>query len=118
VTRLVLALDGRGRPLVIPVLAITAASLDARTEDGDVALIGLERLENTMIAPLRDTDQAARLAAVIAKTGLETCDAHVAAVGDASVCPILTLEAQKWREHATALDEPLHIIEITDPDED
>ena len=50
VTRLVLALDGRGRPLVIPVLAITAASLDARTEDGDVALMGLERLENTMIA--------------------------------------------------------------------
>jgi hypothetical protein len=44
VTRLVLALDGRGRPLVIPVLAITAASLDARTEDGDVALMGLERL--------------------------------------------------------------------------
>ena len=118
VTRLVLALDGRGRPLVIPVLAITAASLDARTEDGDVALMGLERLENTMIAPLRDADQAARLAAVIAKTGLETCDAHVAAVADASVCPILTLDAQKWREHATALDEPLHIIEITDPDED
>ena len=118
VTRLVLALDGRGRPLVIPVLAITAASLDARTEDGDVALMGLERLENTMIAPLRDADQAARLAAVIAKTGLETCDAHVAAVADASVCPILTLDAQKWREHATDLDEPLHIIEITDPDED
>ena len=117
-TRLVLALDGRGRPLVIPVLAITAASLDARTEDGDVALMGLERLENTMIAPLRDADQAARLAAVIAKTGLETCDAHVAAVADASVCPILTLDAQKWREHATDLDEPLHIIEITDPDED
>jgi len=118
VTRLVLALDGRGRPLVIPVLAITAASLDARTEDGDVALMGLERLANTMIAPLRDAGQAARLAAVIAKTGLETCDAHVAAVADASVCPILTLDAQKWREHATALDEPLHIIEITDPDED
>jgi len=118
VTRLVLALDGRGRPLVIPVLAITAASLDARTEDGDVALMGLERLENTMIASLRDAGQAARLAAVIAKTGLETCDAHVAAVADASVCPILTLDAQKWREHATALDEPLHIIEITDPDED
>lgn len=117
VTRLVLALDGRGQPLVIPVLAITAASLDARTEDGDVALRGLERLENTIIAPLRDADQAAKLAAVIAETGLETCDAHVAAVADASVCPILTLDAPKWREHATALDEPLHIIEITDPDE-
>jgi len=117
VTRLVLALDGRRQPLVIPVLAITAASLDSRTEDGDVALRGLERLENTLVAPLRDADQAARLAAVIAKTGLETCDAHVAAVADASVCPILTLDATKWRQHTTALDEPLHIIEIIDPDE-
>ncbi len=117
VTRLVITLDGRGRSLVIPVLAITAAPLDARTEDGDVALLGLERLENTIIAPLRDADQAARLAAVIAKTGLEMCDAHVAAVADASVCPILTLDAPKWREHATDLDEPLHIIEIAHPDE-
>ena len=46
VTYLVIALDGRGRPLIIPVLAITAASSDAGTEDGDIALRGLERLEN------------------------------------------------------------------------
>ena len=116
-TRLVITLDGRRQPLVIPVLAITAASLDTRTEDGDVALLGLERLENTIIAPLRDAEQAAILAAVIAKTGLEMCDAHVAAVADASVCPILTMDAPKWREHARDLGEPLHIIEIAHPDE-
>lgn len=69
VTRLVITLDGRGQPLVVPVLAITAASLDTRTEDGDVALLGLERLENTIIAPLRDAEQAASLAVVIVKTG-------------------------------------------------
>jgi hypothetical protein len=51
VTYLVIALDGRGRPLIIPVLAITAASSDAGTEDGDVALRGLERLENVIVAP-------------------------------------------------------------------
>ena len=117
VTRLVITLDGRRQPLVIPVLAITAASLDTRTEDGDVALLGLERLENTIIAPLRDAEQAAILAAVIAKTGLEMCDAHVAAVADASVCPVLTMDAPKWREHARDLGEPLHIIEIAHPDE-
>ncbi len=44
-------------------------------------------------------------------------DAHVAAAADVSVCPILTLDAAKWREHAGDLDEPLHIIEIADPDE-
>jgi hypothetical protein len=42
--------------------------------------------------------------------------AHVAAVADAAICPILTLEAQKWRQHARDLDEPLHIIEIADPE--
>lgn len=50
-TYLVIALDGRGHPLIIPVLAITAASTDAGTEDGDIALRGLQRLENVIVAP-------------------------------------------------------------------
>jgi hypothetical protein len=41
----------------------------------------------------------------------------VAAVADAAICPILTLNAAKWRAHAAALDEPLHLIEIADPGE-
>ena len=44
-------------------------------------------------------------------------DAHVAAVADAAICPILTVNAAKWRAHAAALDEPLHVIEIADPGE-
>jgi hypothetical protein len=32
------------------------------------------------------------------------------------VCPILTLDAPKWREHERDLDEPLHFIEIADPE--
>jgi hypothetical protein len=54
----------------------------------------------------------------MAKTGLDTGDAHAAAVADASVCPILTADAPKWREPATVLDDPLHIIEIDEPPED
>jgi predicted nucleic acid-binding protein len=110
-------LDGTGRPMVIPMLAITAASLDARSEEADELLEGLELLGNAEIAPLQGAEQAARLAAIIARTGLDPWDAHVAAVADAAVCPILTLDAAKWREHAGELDEPLHIIEIADPDE-
>ena len=63
-----------------------------------------------------DAEQAVRLAAVIARTELDPWDAHVAAVADASVCPILTLDAGKWRQHSGDLREPLHIIEIADPD--
>ena len=70
-----------------------------------------------MIAPLRDAEQAVRLAAVIAKTGLDPWDAHAAAVADAAICPILTLNAARWREHAADLDEPLHFIEIAEPDD-
>jgi predicted nucleic acid-binding protein len=95
---LVQELDARGRPLVIPALAVTGASLD-------------------MTAALRDAEQAVRLAAVIARTGLDPWDAHVAAVADAAVCPILTLDAARWREHAADLDEPLHFIEIAEPGE-
>jgi hypothetical protein len=41
----------------------------------------------------------------------------VAAVADATICPILTPDAAKWRQYAKGLDEPPHIIEIADPDE-
>ena len=107
--------DSRGQALVAPAMALTGASLDVRSEDADDLLDGVERLDNTEVAPLRDAEQAVRLAAVIARSGLDPWDAHVAAVADASVCPILTLDAAKWRQHADDLDEPLHFIEIADP---
>lgn len=110
-------LDSKGRPLVIPALAVTAASLDTRSDEADELLEGLELLGGAMVASLRDTEQALALASVIARTGLDPWDAHVAAVADASVCPILTLDGPKWREHAHDLDEPLHFIEIAEPDE-
>ena len=71
VMSLVQALDGQGRPLVIPVLAVTAASLDARSDDADELLEGLQRLENVLAAPVQDAEQAVRLAAVVARTNLD-----------------------------------------------
>lgn len=109
--------DARGQLLVIPALAIAGASLDARSEEADDLLGGLELLENVTIAPLRGTEQAARLADIIARTGLDPWDAHAAAIADVAICPILTLDAGKWRRPSADLDEPLHIIEISDPDE-
>lgn len=110
-------LDASGQPLVIPVLAMTGAALDLRSDDTEAILHGLERLGNALVAPLRDAEQAARLAAVIVRTGLDPWEGHVAAVADAAICPILTLDAGKWRQHSADLDDPLHFIEIADPDE-
>jgi hypothetical protein len=53
----------------------------------------------------------------MARSGLDPWDAHVAAVADAATCPIVTLEAAKRRRQSDELDEPLHIIEIADPDD-
>ena len=50
--------DADGQPLILPVLAVTAASLDMRSEDAEAILHGLERLENAMAAPVRDAEQA------------------------------------------------------------
>jgi predicted nucleic acid-binding protein len=110
-------MDAGGRALVIPALALTGASLDARSEDAGAILHGLERMQSALPAPLAGSEQAVRLADVIARTGLDPWDAHAAALADASVCPILTLNAGKWREHAHDLDEPLHFIEIANPGE-
>jgi predicted nucleic acid-binding protein len=117
VLALLQAYDASGQPLVIPALAVTAASLDMRTDDAEALLHGLERLAGVMPAALQGAEQAVRLADVIARTGLGPYDAHVAAVADASVCAILTLDPGKWREHARDLNEPLHFIEIAEPDE-
>jgi predicted nucleic acid-binding protein len=106
-----------GQPLIIPVLAVTAASLDTRSEDAEAILHGLERLENAMAAPVRDAEQAVRPATAIARTQLDSYDAHVAAVADAAVCPILTPDPAKWRERVRDLDEPLHFVEIAYPDD-
>jgi hypothetical protein len=73
-------LDASGQPLVIPALAIAGASLDLRSDDTEAILHGLERLGSVMIAPLRDAEQAVRLATVTARTGLDPWAAHVAAV--------------------------------------
>jgi predicted nucleic acid-binding protein len=109
-------LDGRGQPLVVSALAMVGASLDMRSSDTGDLLGGLELLDRVMVAPLRDAEQAVRLAEIITATGLDPWDAHTAAIADASVCPILTLDAAKWRQPAASLDDPLHVIEIADPE--
>src|SRR5436190_9194871 len=81
-------LDASGQPLVIPVLAIVAASLDLRSDDTEAILHGLERLGSAMIAPLRDAEQAVRLAAVIAKTGLDPWAPLVPPAPDAPAGPV------------------------------
>lgn len=114
---LVQELDARGRPLIIPALAVAGASADMCSDEAAELLEGLEQLEGSLVAPSQGVEQAVRLAAVIARTGLDPWDAHVAVVADASVCPILTLDAAKWRQHAEDLDDRLHFIAIADPDE-
>ncbi len=114
---LIQAYGARDQPLVIPALAITGGSLDMPSEEADDLLGGLELLDQVTIAPLQGTEQATRLADIISRTGLDPWDAHVAAVADAAICPILTLTPAKWRQPSADLDESLHIVEISDPDE-
>jgi predicted nucleic acid-binding protein len=107
--------DARGQPIVIPALAIAGASLDSRSEEGDDLLAGLELLEAVTVAPLSGAEQAARLAHLVARTGLDPWDAHAAAIADVAICPILTLNAAKWQHPSADLDDPLYIIQIADP---
>ncbi len=109
--------DAAGQPMVVPALAVTAASIDMRNEEAADLLGGLELFESIEIASLQGVHQALALAAVMARTGLEPWDAHVAAIADALVCPIQTLDAAKWRQHSEDLDDHLHTVEIADPDE-
>ncbi|MGS2644924.1 hypothetical protein [Streptosporangium sp. G12] len=67
-------------------------------------------------ASLDGIHRAAKLADMMSVTQLDQWDAHVASIADVAVCPILTLDAAKWVQPSSALDNPLHIIEIAAPD--
>ncbi|SEU47042.1 PIN domain-containing protein [Nonomuraea wenchangensis] len=112
--RLVQRWDADHQPMVLPALAMTGASLDARTAEADDLLGGLDLFDRVEIAPLAGADQALALATIMARTGLEAPDAHVAAIADAAVLPILTLDRAKWEEASRAVEEPFHIREIDD----
>ncbi|MBG0818485.1 PIN domain-containing protein [Planomonospora sp. ID82291] len=107
--------DAEGWPVIVPALAMAGAHADTHTEDAADLLTGLELLDSVMVAPLQGSEQAVALADVIARTGLDAFDAHTAAIANVSVCPILTLDHDKWQEPSRALDDPLHVIEIADP---
>ena len=114
---LLLSYDAAGQVLVVPVLAAAAAYRDYPSADAADSLRGIPELDCAMSAPVGDVTQAMRLVEIAAKTGLDVCAAHVAAVADASVCPILTLDADRWRRASASLPDPLHVIEIADPEE-
>ena len=101
--------------MVIPALALAGASPGARSEEANDLRTGLELLEVVTVAPLNGAEQAARLADVVARTGLDPWDAHVAAIADVAICPILTLCAANWQQPSAGIDDPLHIVEIADP---
>lgn len=110
------AYDARRQPMVMPALACAGASLDARCGEADDLLAGVELLDSVTAAPLSGAEQAARLAGVIVRTALDPWDAHTAAIAAVAICPILTLDSAKWQQPSADLDEPLHIVEITDPE--
>lgn len=110
--------DRAGQSLVIPALAAAGALLDSRgLPEAQALLTGLAAFERATVAPLDGVHQAAKLADMMAVTGLDVYDAHVAAIADVAVCPILTLRGDKWQGPARALAQPLHVIEISDPPE-
>ncbi|MEV0198148.1 hypothetical protein [Nonomuraea sp. NPDC050691] len=109
--------DRTGQPLVISALAAAGALLDAEGSEASALLAGLGAFEHAQVAAVDGVEQAALLAQMIARTGLDPWNAHVAALADLATCPILTLEPDVWAEPSAALDEPLHVIAIADPEQ-
>jgi hypothetical protein len=108
--------DAEGQPMVMSVLAIAGASLDCGgAKDTTDLLLGIATMRQITVAGAREPEHGTALASVLQRTDLEWGDAHVAAIADASVCPVLTLSGSHWDKAAHAFDEPLHIIEIANP---
>ncbi|MDF5755164.1 hypothetical protein [Spongiactinospora sp. TRM90649] len=107
--------DEQGQPMVMSVVAVAAAARDAGSKDATDLLLGIATMDQITVAGLRETEHGIALASVLGRTELDWGDAHVAALADTSVCPVLTLNGSHWTAAARAFDEPLHIIAIEDP---
>ncbi|MGP4103829.1 hypothetical protein [Nonomuraea sp. KM90] len=92
--------------MVMPALALTAASLDASSAEADHLLGSLELFERVEIASLAGADRVPTLAAVMAKTDPDAHDAHVVAIADVAALPILTLDRPKWEKASQAFENP------------
>lgn len=114
---LLMSYDASGQALVVPVLAAGAAYRQSPTEDAAQSLRGIASLDHAMTAPVGDIGQAIRLTQIAEKTGLDICAAHIAAVADKSVCPVLTLDGDRWKRASASLPHPLHTIEIAEPED-
>ena len=116
VTGLLLIFDGRGQPLVLPVLAVLQASLDTRTADADRALRGVVAWNmpsslrcETPFRPqglpgdLQDRPGSGGRACGVRRRCFDLPHPHHG--------------RGKWREHAGKLDKPLNFVEYAEPDE-
>ncbi|WP_214103926.1 hypothetical protein [Acrocarpospora catenulata] len=111
---LVARLDEQGQPMVVSTLAVTGATLFAGKVNADL-LLGICTMDSVTVAGTTTPEHGLALAEAINRTGLEPWDAHVAALADASICPVFTLDRARWEHPARAFDDPLYIIEITEP---
>ncbi|MFC4116997.1 hypothetical protein [Nonomuraea zeae] len=109
--------DEQGQPMVMSVVAVAAAARDSGSKEAADLLLGIATMAQITVAGLREPEHGITLASVLSRTGLDWGDAHVAALADTSVCPILTLEGSHWSAAVRAFEEPLHVIEISDPPE-
>ncbi|NJP98890.1 hypothetical protein HCN51_57350 [Nonomuraea sp. FMUSA5-5] len=109
--------DEQGQPMVMSVVAVAAAARDSGSKDATDLLLGIATMEQITVAGLREPEHGIALGSVLARTGLDWGDAHVAVLADTSVCPILTLDGSHWAPAVRGFDEPLHVIEIAEPPE-
>lgn len=109
--------DEQGQPMVMSVVAVAAAARDAGSKDAVDLLLGIATMDHIAVAGLREPEHGITLASVLSRTDLDWGNAHVAALADTSVCPVLTLAGEDWTAAARVFDEPLQVIEIADPPE-
>ncbi|MCF6476940.1 hypothetical protein FAF44_52845, partial [Nonomuraea sp. MG754425] len=103
--------DEQGQPMVMSVRAVATAARNADSRDVTDLLLGIATMDQITVAGLRETEHGIALASMLERTDLDWGDAHVAALADTSVCPILTLECSHWTTRTAAVrafDEPLH----------
>ncbi|GAA4976711.1 putative nucleic acid-binding protein [Nonomuraea thailandensis] len=107
--------DEQGQPMVMSVVAVAAAARNSGSKDSADLLLGIATMGQITVAGLGEPEHGIILATVLGRTDLDWGDAHVAALADTSMCPILTLDSSSWTAAIRAFEEPLHVIEISDP---
>ncbi|WP_433253115.1 hypothetical protein ACQPYK_09095 [Streptosporangium sp. CA-135522] len=117
IINLIQRFDADGKPLIIPAMTVTGATVELGGNQDQLAVIsGLCRLDSASVPAVNDFKDGVEIGQVLVE--VEACvtswDAHAVTEALLHRCPILTADYARWKDVIQDLPGGPTVVEIAD----